>query len=169
MVMRGRPKRPQRELIRASIDLLYEIERFFECWYLMKERTEALRQVRAKADEGVAVAFLVHGRSLVNVYFPARPHREDVIASDFFAAAHEWEAPAHVEQIDLLAIRRWVNRDVAHLSYQRQARGSDRRDFALIWRVIRASTTAFLLSVPPSNLAEDFQARGLRAASLGSD
>jgi hypothetical protein len=162
-LMPSRLQRPVRDLVAASDDLLYEIERFFDCWFLLSERWSELMSLGTAFEEAVGVAFLVHGRSLADVFFPNRPRRDDVIAADFFPNPGTWKfAGSFSEQVR--SIHRWVGRDVAHVSYGRLGRGDDRRDTLLIYALIRRATLAFVDAVPANVVSEHFST-GVRAAA----
>ena len=161
--MPKRPQRPVRDLVAASDDLLYEIERFFDCWYLLSEQWSELKSLGTAFEEAVGVSFLVHGRSLADVFFPNGPRRDDVIAADFFRGPSNWTFAGSVSE-QVRSIHRWVGRDVAHVSYGRLGRGDDRRDAPWIFDLIRRATLAFVDAVPANVVSEHFST-GVRAAA----
>ena len=160
----SRPPRSRKELVAASGDLLYELQRFFECWSVLSTRWPELERLGTVFEEGIAVAFLVHGRSLANVFFPTFSRQQDVIAEDFFPDPADWNPSRHVSEVDLKAIRRWVGRDAAHVSYARITRGSDRRDYGLILGIVRDAAIAFADAVPPDRVIAEFAATTRGAA-----
>jgi hypothetical protein len=164
----ARPKRPTQELVAASEHLLYEVKCFFDDWALLSARWSQLETLGVSFQEAVGVAFLVHGRALANVYFPHQPRIDDVIAADFFLSPSEW-VPREFASIDeTMAIRRWVGRDVAHISYRRISKGEDRRDYELIYRAIRNATVAFVDAAPADHVLPNFL-RAARSAAISGD
>lgn len=156
----------------ASQDLLYELERFFGCWYLLSDRWPDFERLGTSCEEAVGVAFLVHSRSVVSVFLPTSSHLEDVIAADFYAQPDDWAPALYADQDEVRAIRRWVNRDVAHVSYRRLVRGNDRRDYALTHRVVSTAALAFIETVP-EHVVSPYFCSAVRAAaespSAGAD
>jgi hypothetical protein len=162
-----RPQRPVAELRAASKELLYEIERFFDCSRLLSERSQ-LHSLGEAFEEAVGVAFLVHGRSLTHVFFPDRPRLNDVVASDFFVNPSDWDSSAYATEDEVRSIRRWVSRDVAHVSYQRLIRGADRRDVGLIRQILIRATLGFAEAVPSAIVSNGFSEAATTAATRGS-
>lgn len=163
-----RSQRPASQLVASSEHLLYEIKCFFDDWLLLTERWSQLEALGVSFQEAVGVAFLVHGRALTNVCFPHKPRAEDVIAADFFLSPSDWTPLDLASQEDAIAIRRWVGRDVAHISYQRISRGEDRRDYRLIHRAIRKATVAFVETAPAEHVVPGFLLAA-RAAARSND
>lgn len=112
-----RPVRTDDELRAASDHLFYEV-------MMLKHTMERLAS--GPEDDVVSNAllesFTIHARALMDFFYPSeKPEATDVIAQDFFVDAQAW-ADVRGDQPEIFGkARRRVNKEIAHLTYDRQA------------------------------------------------
>jgi len=112
----ARIKRSEDELRGASDHLYYEIQMLQGTMKLLA--TGAIGQ--SLLSNALIESFTVHARALIHFLYPSKhPHPTDVLAEDFFKAG-EWEEKRPVEPEIFIAVRGRVNKEIAHLTYDRQ-------------------------------------------------
>ncbi len=115
--MSARQPRTREELIKASNDLLYEIEMLGHVAQLLYHGTPKWKSeywVDRTTGQALIESFCVHARALMSFFFPSSGVRlNDVIVSDFIPG---WEAE---KWACFDADRDRVSKEIVHLSYDR--------------------------------------------------
>lgn len=111
-----RPVRTDDELRAASDHLYYEV--------MMLKRTME-RLTSGPEDDVVSNAllesFTIHARALMDFFYPSEiPQVTDVIAQDFIGDGQSWEEVRGDQPEIFGKARRRVNKEIAHLTYDRQ-------------------------------------------------
>jgi hypothetical protein len=110
----ARTQRTKAELRAASDHLYYEIQMLRGTMKLLA--TGTIGQLLSNA---LIESFTVHTRTLIHFLYPSRPYPTDVLAEDFFNAG-DWVKNRPDEPEEFRAVRDRVNKEIAHLTYDRQ-------------------------------------------------
>lgn len=114
--MPGRQRRTEDELRAASDHLAYEIS-------MLRSSGHALLSGISLGDavrNALLESFTIHARVLLDFLYAEDPHRDDVIAEDFFQSPDVWLKARPQKPPSLDFISRRVGKEVAHLTYARQ-------------------------------------------------
>jgi hypothetical protein len=159
-----RANRSREELLAASDHLHYEIQMF---------RTLALAMASGISGQGplnnaLLESFTVHTRALLDFLYAAKPRPDDVIAEDFLPP-DEWLAQRPVKSKLLEGIHLRVGKEVAHLTYARQAVTEETKvwHFAQIAKEVTAAVNKFLALVPRDLLGPRWSEQSLPTAANG--
>jgi len=112
----ARTQRSEAELRAASDHLYYEIQMLRGTMTLLATGTIG----QSLLSNALIESFTVHARVLIHFLYPSeRPHPTDVLAEDFFNAG-DWVEKRPDEPEVFRAARGRVNKEIAHLTYDRQ-------------------------------------------------
>ncbi|GEM_PF-771183 len=148
-----RQRKGEDELKEASIHLYYEV------WMLRETAALLARgQFQEPALSNALIeSFTVHARALIDfLYSKENPLPSDVIAQDFFEAPDEWEKTRPDAPEGLAKARGRVNKEIAHLTYDRQLVRPELKGWAFqaLAQDILSVVNVFLTRVRPELLAE---------------
>lgn len=110
-----RPNRTEAELKGASDHLHYEF------WMLMSVAQALASGIAANGwlINALLESFVIHFRTLIDFFYIEKPHKDDVIAADFFVEKDAWEKIRPRVSDDLSRSRARVHKETAHLTYAR--------------------------------------------------
>jgi hypothetical protein len=113
---------PTDVLIAASHHVEYEIKQFTACSNVLREDfwVEVPTYMAKTARNALLESWTVHFRALYDFLY-AEPTRDDMGAGDWFPDGR-WPAVRKGPASDLAKARRRVNKDIAHLTYDRLKR-----------------------------------------------
>lgn len=114
----SRKKRTKQELMIACDAFAYEM------WMFNKTVKELICQPKhSQILTNILIdSFVIHTRNLLDFFCPNRPHRDDIIAEDFFSSPNKWTSNSPQDfGLDLCIqnIRFRINKMAAHLTYTR--------------------------------------------------
>jgi hypothetical protein len=112
-----RKTRNDTDLQGASGHLQYEVWMFME----LAGTLATGRDIPLVVKNALLEAFTVHARVLLNVFYPAKPRLDDVLASDYFDDPGAWERERPPLSPTLQMVDGRVGKEVAHLTYARLA------------------------------------------------
>lgn len=150
-----RKERTITELQKASNHLFYEINMF-----------QSLVSGMASGISGSSVinnalleSFAIHVRALVKFFYDENPHKDDVIAEDFYLKGMDWKSIRPEKTAILIQVENRANKEVAHLTYNRQTITSKQKiwEFIPIYEEMNEVITVFLNNVPKENLGDKWK------------
>ncbi len=150
-----RRKRNNDELKAASDHVHYEIQ--------MLRGTMALLASRAIGTSVLSNAliesFTIHARALMHFLYPKLPQDSDVLAEDFFEDASTWMAARPDEPAAFGTARGRVNKEIAHITYDRQLVTPELKgwDFITLGNAILEVVQVFLRTVSQHLLGSRWQ------------
>ncbi len=109
----ARKKRTKEELIKSSDHLHYEVWMFQSLANAMASNILGTGPINNSALE----AFIVHTRNLIHFLYAEKPKNDHVVACDFIT---KWEELCPEKSEFLQKAERRANKEVSHLSYDRQ-------------------------------------------------
>jgi len=151
-----RMKREADSLRRASDHLYYELS--------MLRHTAAVLATGALSDSHLSNAciesFTVHFRAIVDFLYSEKPFDSDVIAEDFFSSPDEWTSRRPELAAQLSSARKRVNKEIAHLTYDRQHVVPELKDwnFKTLYDEISSAVKRFVELVSPTYLGSRWSA-----------
>ena len=133
------------ELREASDHLHYEITMLHGTMLLLA--TGALGQ--SVLSNALIESVTIHARVLIHFLYPTNPYQTDVLAEDFFERG-EWGKIRPNEPEVFSAVRGRVNKEVAHLTYDRQLVTPELKawDVVTLGNAILGSIKRFRKAVP---------------------
>jgi hypothetical protein len=163
----ARTSRNDDELREASDHLYYEIQ--------MLRSTMALLATGAFGESILSNAliesFTIHARALMHfLYPPEHAQSSDVLAEDFFDDAGRWMAIRPEEPAVFGTARGRVNKEIAHLTYDRQLVTPELKgwDFVALGNAILKIVQVFLSAIPKRLLGSRWQQIGAECGSYTS-
>jgi hypothetical protein len=104
-------------------------------------------------------SFTVHARVLLNVFYPAKPWPDDVLAKDFLDDPGTWEHSRPPLSPLLADVERRVGKEVAHLTYARLAVTPEQKQWRYheLARDMRVVVVTFINLVPSSRLDAEWR------------
>lgn len=110
-----RKQRSETDLRAASDCLYYEIQMLLGTMKFLETEYEK----NIIRDNALVESFTIHARALIHFLYPSgKIAPEDILAEDYFETGH-WEKIRPDEPERFKTARRRVNKEIAHLSYQR--------------------------------------------------
>ena len=143
-----RKQRTEEELKAALKHLIYEIE-------MLKgtmKHLEAEKDNKGVIYYALIESFAVHARALMHFLYPAGQIKEgDVIAKDFFRSTECLPLDCLNEPEGCFEARQRVNKEIAHLTYDRQLVASEEKKwfYNKLGNEILAIFYSFLRTLPP--------------------
>ncbi len=153
-----RKRKNNDELKVASDHLHYEIQML-----------RGTMQLLASGDIGTPVhsnalieSFTIHARVLMDFLYPKQSKESDVLAEDFINDASTWMAARPDEPPAFGAARGRVNKEIAHITYDRQLVTPELKewDFVTLGNKILEVVQVFLRTVPRNLLGSRWQQAG---------
>jgi len=115
-----RPRRSPGQLKKAAEHVTYELRMMTRAVALMVEHHVVQRDF--DSSRLVQEAFLVHGRNLLDFFYPPLAAKaDDMLAEDLFTDPAIWSRARPALPADVKAARPAINKLVAHLSYARRS------------------------------------------------
>ena len=150
-----RPQRSDEELQKASDHLFYE-------YGMLNELANAMASGQANKDwctNALLESFIIHFRCVMDFLYNDDPRPDDVVAQDFFSSADTWEK-SRPQLTDLLkTAKKRTGKELAHLTYKRQAVTPDRKPwpFLAIVNDINSVMDVFLKKVSQTKLGSQWK------------
>jgi hypothetical protein len=162
----AREKRSDVQLRAASDHLFYEIQMLMGVAGVLG--TGALGQ--SIVANALLESFTVHLRALLDFFYAENPYPTDVVAEDFFATPGQWTSMRASISLVLSKARGRVNKEVAHLTYDRQLVPADNKpwEFPKLAAEIGALVDLFLANVDKRLLGARWDGVSGSAAPTGT-
>ena len=162
----ARTPRTDDELKTASDHLYYEIQMLRGTMALLATGTTG----QSVLSNALIESFTIHARALMDFLYPSgRPQSSDVLAEDFFDAGG-WMAIRPDEPAVFGTARGRVNKEIAHLTYDRQLVTPELKgwDFVTLGNAILEIMQTFLRAMPQRLLGIRWQQVGTECSSDAS-
>lgn len=159
----ARTPRTDDELRAASDHLYYEIQMLRGTMALLATGTNG----QSVLSNALIESFTIHARALMHFLYPlGRPQPSDVLAENFFDAG-DWMAMRPDEPAVFGTARGRVNKEIAHLTYDRQLVTPELKgwDFVTLGNAILEIMQTFLRAMPQRLLGIRWQQVGTECSS----
>jgi hypothetical protein len=151
----ARTPRTDDDLRTASDHLHYEIQMLRGTMMLLATGTTG----QSVLSNALIESFTIHARALMHFLYPSEhTHPSDVLAEDFFKAG-DWISRRPVEPAAFSTARGRVNKEIAHLTYDRQLVTPELKgwDFVALGNAILEIIQPFLHAMPQQLLGPRWQ------------
>jgi hypothetical protein len=169
----GREKRDASDLINISGEHLpYELMMLHFCSNGYRSRLKQLLAPNiddkdwTKINNALIDSFAVHIRVLLVFFFGDKQHKDDALASQFFAQDYDWTNARNeiLSASEYIRIKDRVNTQAAHLSYGRLAFTPENKDWSedgdKAYDAIMNALEVFLAEAKPEYLSDQLRALG---------
>jgi hypothetical protein len=150
----AREKRTKEELRKASDHLQYEVKMLNDTMIALATGVTG----NSTLNNALIESFTVHTRALIYFLYPTNAQPGDVLAEDYFDEG-KWRSIRPDEPEIFPRIKRRVNKEVAHLTYDRQSVKPELKgwNFISIGNTIMEIVKVFLTTVSPELLGERWE------------
>jgi len=102
-------------------------------------------------------SFGIHVRSLLDFFYAKKKHKNDVLAEHFYSTPNEWiKLRPEKSDKELKKIKDRVNKEIAHLTYDRQKVKEKSWPFSQILKDLNKVIDIFIESVPRNLLSDQW-------------